>query len=163
MKFFYRLIIYKDPLRPLLIEFLQWAIKACWSLENWFFHWRIYPSYCYRKKNAFNEVKTIAFYIVSFCLAKLVTFFAIWSSSFFITNSAYSFIILNKSRYPHTYRCESIFNSSCYQRKLILQAKTNNATLSSKPLAVTAWIDFGNNRSIRLPVVSTIFRTVDWR
>ena len=52
-----------------------------------------------------------------------------------------------------------IFNPSCYQRKLIEAARTNKATLSSNPRAVTAWIDFGNNRSIKLPVVSTILRT----
>ena len=52
-----------------------------------------------------------------------------------------------------------LINPSCYQRKLIEAARTNKATLSSNPRAVTAWIDFGNNRSIRLPVVSTILRT----
>ena len=33
---------------------------------------------------------------------------------------------------------ELYINASCYQRKLMLQARTNKTTLSSKPLAVTA-------------------------
>ena len=32
----------------------------------------------------------------------------------------------------------------------------------SKPLAVTEWIDFGNKRSIQLPIVSTILRIKAW-
>ena len=51
-----------------------------------------------------------------------------------------------------------ISNLSCYQRKLMEQARTKRATLSSKPLAVTAWIDLGSKRSSKLRVVSTILR-----
>jgi hypothetical protein len=36
------------------------------------------------------------------------------------------------------------YNASCYQRKLMLEARANKAALGSKPLAVTAWIDFGS-------------------
>jgi hypothetical protein len=56
-----------------------------------------------------------------------------------------------------------IVNPSCYPRALMLEANTNRPTFSSNPWAVTEWIDLGSKRSIRLPVVSTIIRTVDWR
>ena len=42
------------------------------------------------------------------------------------------------SEYSNDFNYSGLINPSCYQRKLMEQARTKRATFNSKPLAVTA-------------------------